>query len=550
VNAGVLVRPWPRLIRLAPEVLRRLGPLVEPTARLARHAVAVLPPPWRGLAYAGALRAVASQSVAEAIELGEALLPAEPEARERAALARVLRRGGAIARPLTLLDAVAPERRPRRLDRDVRIDARLLAEPIESAPRTAEPPWPASRRVLYYASQSLPHHSSGYATRTHGLVASLRGHGWEVEVDTRLGYPNDRYDFSGVRRVATEATIDGVPYRFTPDRARGVVALDHDAYQEASVAMLIERARALRPTLIHAASNHVVGLAAVEAARRLGLPSIYEVRGMWHMTRAAAEPAYQHTEHYRLIARLEARAAAGADHVFTITAAVADLLADEGVPRARMSVLPNAVDVERFAVSARDRELAARWGIGDLPVIGYVGSFKHYEGLELLIEAAARLRARRGDSFRVLLVGDGEAYTALQAQARALGLDGIVVFTGRQPHAEIERYYSIIDILAFPRHAVPVCEAIAPIKPFEAMAMERAVVVSGVAALREIVEHEVTGLVHRPGDADDLAGQLERYLQDPGLARAHAQRGAAWVREHRSWARVTAAVDAVYRELR
>src|SRR5262249_20731139 len=145
----------------------------------------------------------------------------------------------------------------------------------------------------------------------------------------------------------TSAQIDGVPYRFAPDRAHGQ-SLDHLAYQEASVASLVARARALQPAIVHAASNHIVGLAGVEAARRLGLPSIYEVRGLWHLTRAASQPEYLGSEHYELIERLEARAAAAADHVFVITEAVGEVLAARGVARSKITLLPNAVDTTKF----------------------------------------------------------------------------------------------------------------------------------------------------------------------------------------------------------
>jgi glycosyltransferase involved in cell wall biosynthesis len=542
-------RPVPWLLARAPNLRRLVGAAAPGVAALARRAIPRTPSPAREVVYAAALASLSARSVADAIAFGEELLDLAAGARARVALARLHHRAGAIARPLELLDDLPPDRRPRAFDARLRAEARLLAVAPPHGPRTGARPWTGDRRILYHASQSLPHHSSGYATRTHGLVSTLRAHGWAVEVHTRLGYPNDRYDFLGVRTVAPDATIDGVPYRFVPDRRRGQLALDHERYQEASVTSLIERARALRPALIHSASNHIVGLAGVEAARRLGLPSVYEVRGLWHLTRAASEPTYLGSDHFRLIETLEARAASAADHVFAITGAVANVLVDCGVPRDRVTILPNAVDTHRFAPRPRDAALAARWGLGDDPVVGYVGSFKRYEGLDDLLEAAAQLRARRGDTFRVLLVGDGEALPALEAQARRLGLAGVVVFTGRVPHAEIARYYSVIDVMAFPRKGLPVCEIVSPLKPFEAMAMARTVVVSSVAALTEIVDHERTGLVHRKDDPGDLADQLERCLVRPAWARDLAERGAAWVREHRSWDRVTAEVTGVYRRL-
>jgi len=464
-------------------------------------------------------------------------------ARAVTALARRSQRAGEIRRPLAWLERLPVARRPAALEQQLRSEQALLAEPLPAPAARVAPPWDGGRRVLYHVTQSLPHHATGYSIRTQGLVAGLRAHGWDVEVEARFGYPNDGDDFAARPLVAPAATVDGVPYRFAPDPRLGPRPLA--AYLEASAASLVERARAQRPAIIHAASNHVVGLAGVEAARRLGLPSIYEVRGLWHLTRAAREAAYLGSDHFGLVEQLEARAAAAAHHTFVITAAVAERLAARGVPRARMTVLPNAVDTARFAPRPRDEALAARWRLGDRPVIGYVGSLLDYEGLDLLLDAAARLRTRH--DLRVLIVGDGDARPALASRARALG--DTVVLTGRVPHADVARYYSIIDVLAFPRRGLPVCEVVSPLKPFEAMAMARPVVVSSVAALTEIVDHERTGLVHRKDDAASLADQLERCLAQPAWARDLGAAGAAWVREHRSWARVTAQVAAVYKEL-
>lgn len=537
------------LRRRAARARRALALLGPRAARWSRRVVPIAPAGLRGVLYVGALEAVALRSVPDAILLGEELLPAVPGAAARVTLARLHARTGAIRRPLALLDAVPAARRPEPLVRRLRSQARALDDAPSPPPGRARPSWPGDRRVLYHVDQSLPHHAAGYSTRTHGLVTGLRRRGWDVEVHARLGYPNDRYDHLGRPAVAPIAVVDGITYRFDPDRARGQVALDPDRYLEASVASLIARATALRPAVLHAASNHVVGRAAAVAARRLGLPVIYEVRGLWHLTRASGEPAYAATEHFELCERLEARAAAAADHVFVITRAVGDRLAARGVASDKISVLPNAVDTARFVPRPRDPALALRWGLGDHPVIGYLGGLKPYEGLDDLLEAVAMLRARRGPTFRVLIVGDGEARPALEARAAALGLGDLVVFTGAQPHDAIVDYYALVDVVAFPRKPLDVCELVSPLKPFEAMATGRAIVVSSVAALAEIVAPERTGLVHDKGDVADLAAQLERCLADLPWARALGERAAAWVRAERSWDGVTARIDARYREL-
>jgi glycosyltransferase involved in cell wall biosynthesis len=474
--------------------------------------------------------------------------------RARANLARALatfhERAGGIVRPLELLESIA-DATPCHGGRDKRlITLRQQAQLLRSGVRYGSPMrrgWdPSPGRVLYYANQALPHHSSGYAIRTHGLARTLRDKGWAVSVYTRLGYPNDRYDFIGVRTADSRSEIDGVPYRFTPEGRRGRSIAD---YQTASVEALLGHCAELRPSILHAATNYNGGLAGTEVARRLGIPSVYEVRGLWHITRASAQPEYLDSDHYRMIERLEVQAAMHADHVFTITEAVGQVLIKGGVAADKISVLPNAVDATTFVARARDPELEHRWRLGGAITIGYIGAFKDYEGLDYLLQAAALLRRRVGDSFRLLLVGDGKAGDDLRALSKRLDLSEIVRFTGRVPHEATPDYYALCDIIAFPRKGLRVCEVVSPIKPFEAMAAQKAVVVSDVRALTEIVWHAETGLVHRKDDVGSLAEQLERYLREPSLRTKLARRGRDWIVGHRTWSRVSDTVDRVYRQL-
>lgn len=464
-------------------------------------------------------------------------------ARAARALAARLEQDGGIDRPLEL----AEERGDRAAAVRLAAQARLLRDGIAVSARAAPRYAPEARRVLYHAAQGLPHHSTGYCIRTHWLVRALRASGWDVQVHTRLGYPIDRWDYLGDRAIATDVDVDGVPYVLAPDRARGIGALDLEAYQAASAEALVRRAEALRPAVIHGASNWAVGLAGVEAARRLGLPSIYEVRGLWHQTVAAQRPAYLDSDHYRMIEKLEVSAALGADHVFAITGAVRDLLVGHGVPSAKISILPNAVDPDEFAPTPRDEALARELGLGGETVIGYVGSLKDFEGLDLLLHATAVLPSRR--DLRLLFVGDGPAEGDLRRLARRFDLGDIALFTGRVPHARVRSYYSLIDVMAFPRKRVRVCETVSPLKPFEAMAMAKPIIVSDVPALAEIVRHGETGLVHRADDAASLAAALEMCVSDPALRRRLGDAARLWLTGNHTWSRVTDHIASVYRSL-
>lgn len=491
----------------------------------------------------GALR---EREVGAALAFADRFIDEVDHQRIAVTMARLMSERGAIERPLALLER-HPAPAPELLER-ARQEAQLLRQgyPLPAArPRARRS---SERRAIYHLSQSLPHHSSGYSIRSHWMLRHLAARGWEMTAVTRFGYPADRSDQAGKAASPAALEIDGVSYRFRPDEQgfRGPVA----DYIARAGRELASRGPELRPSLIHAASNFQVGLAAAAAARTLAVPFVYEVRGLWHLTRTSKEPEYDGSDHYRMSERLEVEAAQAADHVFVITCAVMDLLAERGVAREKMSLLPNAVDPIEFAPRPREDRLAARLGLTGKVVIGTVGTFKHYEGLALLLDAAAAMRrSLGGDRFRLLLVGDGPEMDALTALRARLGLEQVVVMTGRVPHDEVARYYALIDIAAYPRTGARVCHFVSPLKPLESMAMAKAVVVSDVKAQAEMVEEGVTGLIVPADDARALERALARLVSDAALRHELGARARAWAAAHRSWPAIAATVTDVYDRL-
>lgn len=407
---------------------------------------------------------------------------------------------------------------------------------------------PVPDRALYLLHNSLPYHSAGYSTRTHGLLSGLRGLGWDVQGVTRLGYPYDMPKMADSGEIPSMDVVDGVPYHRLSTTPGIEKKSPITGYVDRYVKALERQVRESRPFVLHGASNHWNGLAAVSAAHRLGLPAIYEVRGLWEVTRGSRDPQWAQGGMYRFMARMEADAAAHATRVLAITGALKEELVTRGVDEDKITVVPNAVDAERFTPQNRDAGLEAALGLRGCTVIGYIGSVLDYEGLGLLIDAADILRGRRND-FAMLIVGDGAELEKFQELVRERELEDFVRFTGRVPHAEVERYYSLVDIAPFPRLPLPVCEMVSPLKPFEALAMGKAVVASDVAALAEIIQPGVTGLLHRKGDAADLTRQLETLLDDDALRAELAEQGRNWVREHRQWTDVARIVSGIYEEL-
>jgi len=405
---------------------------------------------------------------------------------------------------------------------------------------------PEKKKVLYYLHNSLPWDSQGYATRSHAIIKSLNSSGWNAEGITRLGYPYDRHDVTDSQNVSANEVIDTVTYNRV-GRKFGQISGTFNyisRYCEQSVPFI----QSIKPEIIHAASNYWNGLAATHLAAQVGVPSVYEVRGLWEVTRRSATPGYEFSMSYRFYVKLETQAALQASHVFALTGALRDELVRRGVPADKITLLPNAVDETRFFPIPRNLELEKNFGYEGKTVIGYVGSLLAYEGLDLLLQAAAQLAEVR-DDFRVLIVGSGVEHENLINLAKELGLGEIVNFTGRVPHSEVEEYYSLIDIAPFPRLPLPVCEMVSPLKPFEAMAMEKACIVSSCAALTEIVQDGVTGRVFDKGSYDSLATVITEMLDNPEQTRNYGAAGRTWVLENRTWSKNAKIVQEVYERL-
>ncbi|WP_164996666.1 glycosyltransferase family 4 protein [Actinomyces minihominis] len=407
---------------------------------------------------------------------------------------------------------------------------------------------PLESRVFYLLHNALPHNSAGYATRTHGILSSLREKGWDVQGVTRLGYPFDMPGGDKYESLPETEMVDGVPYHHLSTSPEVPLKRPLQVYIKKYVAAVKQLAETERPFVIHGASNHWNGLAAVIAARELGIPSIYEVRGLWEVTRGSRNPEWAAGGMYKFIAAMERDAAKNADRVITITQALADELIERGVKPERITIVPNGVNVERFVPAVRNEQLAADLGLQGKRVIGYVGSILDYEGIDLLLDAAEMLKQKR-DDFAVLIVGDGAEREELEETATRRGLEDVVRFTGRVPHEEVESYYSLVDIAPFPRHALPVCEMVSPLKPLEAMSMGKAVLGSDVRAIAEMITPGETGLLHEKDNLQSLVEQLEILLDDDDLRDQLAKNARKWVISERTWPDLTDAVDQIYREL-
>ena len=396
-------------------------------------------------------------------------------------------------------------------------------------------------RVLHVLDHSLPLHS-GYTFRTRAILKAQQAMGYDVR------------GLTGQRHTAPVAAsepevVDGLAFHRTAGVATGVTGLREWREVAALADSIVALAREWRPDVLHAHSPALCGLAAVRAGRKLGLPVVYEIRAFWEDAAVGNGTGRAGNAKYWLTRLLENRVVAGADAVVTICNGLLEDLVKRGVPRRKLSIMPNGVDLDLFgAPLERDDALAGQLGLGEGPVIGFLGSFYPYEGLDDLIAAMPAILARVPDA-RLLLVGGGPAANALQAQAMASPAAHAIRFVGRVPHHEVDRYYALADVVCYPRKKMRLTDLVTPLKPLEAMAQGKLVAASDVGGHRELIEDGVTGTLFAPDDPARLADAVAGLLADRANWPARRETARAFVEREHDWAFNARRYQAVYQTL-
>ncbi|ACV34747.1 glycosyl transferase group 1 [Candidatus Accumulibacter phosphatis] len=390
-----------------------------------------------------------------------------------------------------------------------------------------------SLRILHVLDHSLPLHS-GYSFRTLAILREQRALGWQT---VHLTTPKQ-----GVA-TALRDEVDGWLFHRTPSpEGTGLLA-----QMRLTAARLEDVIRDTQPDLIHAHSPVLNALPSLWVGRRRRLPVVYEMRASWEDAAVDHGTTVEGSLRYRVSRALESVALRAADQVTTICDGLRADIAVRGVRPERITVIRNAVDVSLFKFGAEpDADLRRSLGLEGATVVGFAGSFYGYEGLDLLIEAARQMLPRH-PRLRLLLVGGGPQESNLKAQAAAAGMQDRVIFTGRVPHADVQRYYELIDVLAYPRLPIRLTELVTPLKPLEAMAQGRMLVASDVGGHRELIRHGETGFLFRAGDPAALAAAIEDILVRRSLWSQVRMQARRFVEVERTWAASVACYRDVYR---
>jgi PEP-CTERM/exosortase A-associated glycosyltransferase len=390
-------------------------------------------------------------------------------------------------------------------------------------------------RVLHVLDHSLPV-QSGYSFRGHAILREQRKLGIATCQVT-----SSKHGASSARR---EAVGDMEFYRVNGGSswlAKKPVFEQLDVVRQLRVSLRQILAET-GPDIIHAHSPCLTAMAALD----LGKPVIYELRSSWEDAAVSSGVTTEGSLRYRLSRWLETRVLRRAHHVTTICEGLREEAIKRGVAADRVTVVPNAVDNEAFRPSTQKSDAARRqFGLEGCFVLGFIGSFFAWEGLDLLLEALPQVIARRPD-IRLLLVGNGPANAQLRAMVERLKLQTHVIFAGQVKHDAVAAIYDAVDVLVYPRTPMRLTNMVTPLKPLEAMAMGKVFVASDVGGHRELVNDRETGVLFRAGDREDLARTILEVAGDAALRAKLERAGPEFIRRERTWTKVVARYVPVY----
>ena len=400
-------------------------------------------------------------------------------------------------------------------------------------------------RVLHVLDHSWPVHS-GYSIRSLHLLAAQKHLGMQPQA---LTGPLQLVDDP----KAMDSLVDGISYSRTPYAGRfseWAIVGRRPGFREIEVVRLL-RNRILKLVeedpvdIIHAHSPALCGLGALQAARARRLPCVYELRAFWEDAAVDQNKTQRHSLRYAMSRRLEDYVVRRADAVVGISSSILEELKQRKTDPAKLFHVPNGVDTAKFSPLVRDARLAEKLGLGNEPVLGFIGSLYRWEGVAWLVQAVAELR-QRGTACKLLIVGDGDEMPAVRDAVRELNAAEFVRVLGRVSHDEIEHYYSVVDVLVYPRHSIRLTELVTPLKPLEAMALGKAILGSGVGGIRELIESGKTGLLYRADNVEDFCVQAKRLIEDGEMRCELGARAREVVLREKDWKTLAQRYVAIY----
>ena len=319
---------------------------------------------------------------------------------------------------------------------------------------------------------------------------------------------------------------------------------DLDTMIDMSVKKILSEAQDTGAQFIVAGSNWLNGYCGWKAARILGLPFVYDARGVWHFTRSYVEPAFAARWAYDFQDRAEIAIMKASDHVFAISNALRDMAITKGVDESKVSVVPNMI--LRHSPMHSDAQnnlttLALRndllGGDTDAILLLYAGSITPYERLEVIIKAlsSARNACSNKPTIKFAVAGAGSHRKLLERLSVKLGVDQDVIWLGSRERRDLQSLIRAADFMVYPRAKHKAFQTVPPLKPLEPMSLGSVCVMSDIHPHRELAgEKDVRAFILSSDEPNDWLNAIYALNDNSSARSAMIEAAQEWVDKERN----------------
>jgi glycosyltransferase involved in cell wall biosynthesis len=369
-------------------------------------------------------------------------------------------------------------------------------------------------RILYLHQYFMTRAGVG-GTRSYEFARRFVARGHEVSMVTAAAPGEDRRrDVDGIDVVGVRAGYADYVGGTKLGYARRALE-----FARFAAAATLAAVRLPRPDVVYATSPPLtMALPALAASLRHRAPLVFEVRDLWPeapiQMGALTNPLLQ-----RLARALERFVYRRAAHVIALSPGMRDGVIAAGTPPEKVTLVPNASDLELFSPDRDGAEFRDRLGLGDRFTCSYFGTMGEANDLTQVIEAATLM----DDSVRFVLHGDGKRRAALEELARARGVSNVVFSDPIPDKASVARLAAASDACMTIYKDVPVLYTCSPNKLFDTFAAGRPAIVNTPGWLQELVEEHEAGVFVRPGDPFHLAERVSFLRDNPELVRRYGE---------------------------
>jgi len=369
--------------------------------------------------------------------------------------------------------------------------------------------------------------TSGNSVHLRELARALRGLGHEVKIfspspGTEDGGARDP-DFHLLPISGFTKQVAGLLRHEDTDQPSHLFReLKRVLHAEQVQRTLLPVLRDFRPDFIYE-RYALFAYAGVELARELRIPLLLEVNAPLSQEAAKyRELVLRHTA-----SELERSILNAADALVVVSQTLQDFAQDLGVPGDKISIVPTAVDVDKFSPDISGQSVRDRYGLNGKNVIGFLGSLKPWHDLDTFL-AAARLLVRDDESIHVLIVGAGPRLEEVRSQGASY-----ITCTGAVEHDEVPAHLAAMDVVVTP-YALKGDAYFSPLKLYESMSMARPAVGARFAQIANVLTHGENGMMYEPSNEQDLADKIQQILALPdkgaaiGAAARETMKGQTW----------------------